>query len=241
MFFCALSYNLDTEEIIMIKTNFAVLMAERGLKIADVYEETGISKTTLMALAENTGKGVQFETVDKLCNYLGIELKDFFIYVPYIWEMYFKENDEEKNLDYVVIKLKTKNTEKDYFLTLWYRHPKNYDFPLDDDSFKLWLSIDLEQSVAYDEEDFFNFLSGLPISMKTAFYSQLLEVIKNNVFQVNNKINVFCDYLECTGEFEDGLETITVQKGDKIYLSFFSDELKRETEKELENTKTLTL
>ncbi|HHJ8663579.1 TPA: helix-turn-helix domain-containing protein, partial [Streptococcus pyogenes] len=43
-------------------------MAERGLKIADVYEDTGISKTTLMALSENTGKGVQFDTVDKLCN-----------------------------------------------------------------------------------------------------------------------------------------------------------------------------
>ena len=57
----------------MIKTNFAVLMAERGLKIADVYEDTGISKTTLMTLSENTGKGVQFDTVDKLCNYLGID------------------------------------------------------------------------------------------------------------------------------------------------------------------------
>ena len=225
----------------MIKTNFAVLMAERGLKIADVYEDTGISKTTLMALAENTGKGVQFETVDKLCNYLGIELKDFFVYVPYIWEMYFKANDEEKNSDYVVIKLKTKNTEKDYFLDLWYRHPKNYDFPLDDDSFKLWLLVYVEQSDAYDEEDFYNFLSNLPVSMKTAFYSQLLEVIKNNVLLVNNKIKAYCDFLERTGEFEDLLENIVLEKGDKIYLSFFSEGLRRDKEKELENTKTLII
>ena len=207
----------------MIKTNFAVLMAERGLKIADVYEDTGISKTTLMALAENTGKGVQFETVDKLCNYLGIELKDFFVYVPYIWEMYFKANDEEKNSDYVVIKLKTKNTEKDYFLNLWYRHPKNYDFPLDDDSFKLWLLVYVEQSDAYDEEDFYSFLSNLPVSMKTAFYSQLLEVIKNNVLRVNNKIKVFCDFLDRTGELEDMLENTVLEKGYKIYLSFFGE------------------
>ena len=225
----------------MIKTNFAVLMAERGLTIADVYEDTGISKTTLMALAENTGKGVQFETVDKLCNYLGIELKDFFIYVPYIWEMYFKANDEEKNSDYVVIKLKTKNTEKDYFLNLWYRHPKNYDFPLDDDSFKLWLLVYIEQSDAYDEEDFYSFLSNLPVSMKTAFYSQLLEVIKNNVLRVNNKIKVFCDFLERTGELEDMLETTVLEKGDKIYLSFFGEGVRRGMEKELENTKTLTI
>lgn len=67
----------------MIKTNLAVLMAERGLKIADVYEATGISKTTLMAISENTGKGIQYETMDKLCNYFGITPKDFFIYSPY--------------------------------------------------------------------------------------------------------------------------------------------------------------
>ena len=58
--------------------------------------------------------------------------------------------------------------------------------------------------------------------MKTAFYSQLLEVIKNNVFQVNNKINVFCDYLECTGEFEDGVETITVQRVIKYICLFLA-------------------
>ncbi|MFQ6839511.1 MAG: hypothetical protein ACLRTE_06070 [Streptococcus lutetiensis] len=37
-----------------------------------------------MALAENTGKGVQFDTVDKLRNYLGIELKDF-VYIAHIF------------------------------------------------------------------------------------------------------------------------------------------------------------
>ena len=109
----------------MIKTNFAVLIAERGLKIADVYESTGISKTTLMALAENTGKGVQFDTVDKLCNFLDIELKDFFVYVPYIWDMKFKQNTESEDSDYIIIKLKTNKSEKDYFLSTYFLYPQN--------------------------------------------------------------------------------------------------------------------
>lgn len=67
----------------MIKTNLAVLMAERGLKIADVYEDTGISKTTLMSISENTGKGIQYETMDKLCNYFGISPREFFVYFPF--------------------------------------------------------------------------------------------------------------------------------------------------------------
>ena len=125
----------------MIKTNFAVLIAERGLKIADVYESTGISKTTLMALAENTGKGVQFDTVDKLCNFLDIELKDFFVYVPYIWDMKFKQNTESEDSDYIIIKLKTNKSEKDYFLSTYFLYPQNYDFPLDDDSFSLWIKV----------------------------------------------------------------------------------------------------
>ncbi|HEC2161364.1 TPA: helix-turn-helix transcriptional regulator, partial [Staphylococcus delphini] len=71
----------------MIQSNLAILMAERGLKIADLYEETGISKTTLMSLSENTGKGVQFDTIDKLCNYLGVTPADFFDYAPYIIDL----------------------------------------------------------------------------------------------------------------------------------------------------------
>ena len=76
----------------MIKSNLAVLMAERGLKIADVYNDTGISKTTLMALSENKGKGIQFETIDKLCNYLNVSPQDFFIYSPFLIE-YTQDNN----------------------------------------------------------------------------------------------------------------------------------------------------
>ncbi len=36
---------INFEKVVkMIKSNLAVLMAERGLKIADVYNDTGISK-----------------------------------------------------------------------------------------------------------------------------------------------------------------------------------------------------
>ncbi|GIO03022.1 hypothetical protein J5TS2_36900 [Brevibacillus halotolerans] len=60
----------------MIKCNLAVLMAERGLKIVDVAKATGISKTTLGALFHNSGKGVQFETLSTLCDFLGVGVGD---------------------------------------------------------------------------------------------------------------------------------------------------------------------
>lgn len=78
----------------MIKTNLAVLMAERGLKISDVYEATGISKTTLMAISDNTGKGIQYETMDKLCDFFNITPEQFFIYSPYNFNFHVLNNDD---------------------------------------------------------------------------------------------------------------------------------------------------
>lgn len=81
----------------MLKNNLSVLMAERGLKIADLYNATGISKTTLMAIANNNSKGIQFETLDRLCNYLDIAPNDFFEYVPAL--LSFGDIELEKNIN----------------------------------------------------------------------------------------------------------------------------------------------
>lgn len=81
----------------MLKNNLSVLMAERGLKIADLYNATGISKTTLMAIANNNSKGIQFETLDRLCNYLDVAPSDFFEYVPAL--ISFGDIELEKNIN----------------------------------------------------------------------------------------------------------------------------------------------
>ncbi|PTJ37167.1 transcriptional regulator, partial [Staphylococcus simulans] len=112
----------------MIQSRLSVLMAERGLKIADLYEETGISKTTLMAIAENTGKGVQFDTVDKLCNFLGVTPCDFFDYSPYIVETQ-KSNFIEGNLKGIEIKIKKQNYEKYFNLDIYVYSGDSYDIP----------------------------------------------------------------------------------------------------------------
>lgn len=63
-----------------MKNKLAVLMAERGLKIADLYRDTGISKTTLMQIANNKGKGIQYATLEKLLDYFDISPNEFFGY-----------------------------------------------------------------------------------------------------------------------------------------------------------------
>ena len=53
----------------MIHCNLATLLAQRNLKISKVYQDTGISRTTLTALAYNHAQGIQFETLNTLCTY----------------------------------------------------------------------------------------------------------------------------------------------------------------------------
>lgn len=67
----------------MIKCNLAEILARRELKIRDVSEATGVSRTTLTALNYNQGKGVQFETLDKICTFLDISPGELFSHFPF--------------------------------------------------------------------------------------------------------------------------------------------------------------
>lgn len=67
----------------MVYCNLAVLLAERHLRISSVSADTGISRTTLTALCQNAGKGVQTDTINTLCMYLNIGVGDLFSFYPF--------------------------------------------------------------------------------------------------------------------------------------------------------------
>lgn len=64
----------------MIKCQLYKLVHENHVKMSDISEATGISRTTLCALNWDKGKGVQFNTLDKLCQYFGCNISDLLIY-----------------------------------------------------------------------------------------------------------------------------------------------------------------
>lgn len=70
----------------MIKCNLAVLLAERSLKITDVFKRTGISRSTLTSLYYNLSNGIQFDTLDKLCDVLGVTPGDLILYYPFKYQ-----------------------------------------------------------------------------------------------------------------------------------------------------------
>lgn len=67
----------------MILCNLPEILGKRRLKIAKVAADTGISRTTLTSLYYDTGKGVQFETINRLCIYLNIGIGELFTAVPF--------------------------------------------------------------------------------------------------------------------------------------------------------------
>lgn len=66
----------------MIVNHLPTLLAERRLKVADAVRATGISKTTLHKIYNDQSSRIDFDTIDKLCEFLEVEVGDIFEYVP---------------------------------------------------------------------------------------------------------------------------------------------------------------
>ena len=64
----------------MIISNLAVLLAEGKLKVADLVRSTGINKSTLYKLYNDESVRIDFETIDKICIALDVEVGDLLIF-----------------------------------------------------------------------------------------------------------------------------------------------------------------
>lgn len=64
----------------MIVNKFSLLLAERLLKVSDVSRDTGISRTTLTALYYRRNAGIQFDTLNRLCEYFNCNIEEIIFY-----------------------------------------------------------------------------------------------------------------------------------------------------------------
>ena len=88
----------------MIKCNLAVLLAERNIKISDMSRETGISRTTLTSIYYNTSKGIQFDTLEAICDYLNVEPADVIKKINFKYKIIYKEiNDSIGKIEYTIL------------------------------------------------------------------------------------------------------------------------------------------
>lgn len=210
----------------MIKTNLAVLMAERGLKIADVYNATGISKTTLMAISENTGKGIQYETVDKLCNFLNVTPQEFFSYAPYIFKFYKSKIDTD--LPNVIITVNHSGNLKSFTFTPFIITPSSPNYPVvsnDADfivNYTMELSVKNPTKVSKDKSEFYNIYDNLPVNLKAEINNRFLNIILDSLSKLNGKSIPAYDTLfinENTNSHEQ-----KIKNGMKVIINIFDDD-----------------
>lgn len=66
----------------MIKCNLGPIMADRLTTGIAVSRATGISRTTILNLSKRRSGGIQFETLDALCQHLGCTVGEILEFVP---------------------------------------------------------------------------------------------------------------------------------------------------------------
>jgi len=66
----------------MIKCHLSRLMGERRLHIGEVAEKAGLSPKTVSSIYHERAKGIDYETLDKLCRTLGVQVEDLLEFIP---------------------------------------------------------------------------------------------------------------------------------------------------------------
>jgi len=60
----------------MIKCHLSRMMCERKLKVSDVARATGIHRNMITLLYYERAKRIDFDVIEKLCNYLNCSIGD---------------------------------------------------------------------------------------------------------------------------------------------------------------------
>ena len=80
----------------MLRCNLAILLAERGLKMTDVFHATKIGLANLRALYHNRGVGVQYGTIDKLCSFLHVTPGELYTFCDFSYDIMDVVPDNDK-------------------------------------------------------------------------------------------------------------------------------------------------
>ena len=62
----------------MIKCHLSRLMGERKMKISDVARETGLNRSTVTALYNETAERIDLLAIEKLCALFNCDVSDLF-------------------------------------------------------------------------------------------------------------------------------------------------------------------
>lgn len=60
------------------------LLEERGMTVADLVAQTGLSYNTALALKRNASKTLRLDTIARICDALGVQIGRILVYEPVV-------------------------------------------------------------------------------------------------------------------------------------------------------------
>lgn len=67
----------------MLRNNLAKLMIDRGISATQLFNDTGIARSTISKISNNHTDKISLQTIDTICNYLEVTPDEFFDFWPY--------------------------------------------------------------------------------------------------------------------------------------------------------------
>ena len=64
------------------ETKLDIMLARRKVKSKDLAEHVGITEANMSLLKQGRVKGVRFDTLEKICDYLQCQPADLLVYEP---------------------------------------------------------------------------------------------------------------------------------------------------------------
>lgn len=168
----------------MIKSRLPILLAERNLKITKVSNDTGISRTTLTSLSTDSSQGIQFDTLNKLCNYLKVTPGELFLYIPFDIEVSDFDNkkyDDEQGNIFFTLRIKNNNNEIDCDFSAHIIISMNQIYV----GYEVgrYLDEELQEKQEKKFNDIKKFLFALPIQFLNDINKEIQDQILSNYFE----------------------------------------------------------
>lgn len=66
----------------MLRNKLAEIMAIKKLKISDMHRDTGLARSTIKPIYDNTSNAVSFDVIDRICVYLKVHPGELFEFMP---------------------------------------------------------------------------------------------------------------------------------------------------------------
>ncbi len=66
----------------MIKNRLSIILGEKRMKVSELSKITGISQNALNKIYHNKTHGIDFDTLNKICNALDRNSQEIFEFIP---------------------------------------------------------------------------------------------------------------------------------------------------------------